>query len=334
MGIHSQDTKHAGAWRLSVLFATLDHTAECDHVMGICKGGSGRIERATLEAAAVSLGVKRSTFYAWLADAREAGILNGRGEYLYIASQEKLSKIFLCNSIDEHKAIIPLKLLFRPGWKDIIFAAYLKANHHTRIGFNEKLQPVYKADVISARTIEGLTGIPARTQRRYKKYYKSLPNIGITDIAGDRETAQRLNEAAQEHGQARHYFPFNDPEQKDPAGIKQYRRVIAFTMPARRTVSDISAKIGARGRRAQILKGLQLVNVCNHSDINYLSKVQAGTQMEAKRNPRRYYDGKTLPIRSMQFREWTPEEAREVYVLRAAKRPRSGGTGVFDRELV
>lgn len=332
MGIHSQDTKHAGAWRLHVLAATLDHTAECNHVMGICKGGSGRIARAQLQQAAESLGVKRSTFFTWLADARQWGILNGEGEYLYLASQEKLSQILLCNSIDEHKAIIPLKLLFRAGWKDIIFAAYLKANHHKKIGYDEKLQAVYKGKVISAKTIEGLTGIPTRTQRRYKRFIKTQPNIAITTIPGDWETAGALNQAAKDHGQDRHYFTYNDPEQKDPAGIKDYRRVIAFTTPARRTVSDTSAKIGAQGRRAQILKGLQLVNVCNHSDINYLPKVQAGRQMEAKRQPRRYFDqANKFPLRSMQYREWTPEEAREAYVLRANERRH---VGVWDRELI
>jgi hypothetical protein len=332
MGIHSQDTKHAGAWRLHVLGATLDHTAECDHPQGICKGGSGKIERAQLQAAAETLGVKRSTFYNWLADARQAGILNGMGEYLYLASQAKLSQILLCNSIDEHKAIVSIKQLFKPGWKALVWAAYLKANHHKRIGYTERLEPVHKGNVISAKTLEDLTGINPRTQRRYKKHIKTRPNIGITDIPGDWETAEKLNEAARDNGQPRHYFPFNDPEQTDPAGIKQYRRVIAFTMPARRDVSNKAAVIGARGRRAQIeraiLKGLQLVNVCNHSDINYLPKVQAGTQTEAKRQ-RRYFDAKLL--QSLQFREWTHEEAREVYILRANERRHMG---VWDRERI
>lgn len=324
MGIRSQDTKHAGAWRLHVLAATLDRQ---QNATDDPSRTHGRIERDTLEAAALSLGVKRATFYTWLADAREWGILSGRGEYLYLASQEKLSQILLCNSIDEHKAIIPLKLLFRPGWKGLVFAAYLKANHHERIGYTAKLQPVHRGNVISAKTLEDLTGISPRTQRRYKGFIKTRPNIGITDIPGDRETAAKLNEAAIDNGQPRHYFPFNDPKQKDPAGIKDYRRVIAFTMPARRDVSDKAAVIGARGRRAQIqraiLKGLQLVNVCNYSDIIHLPKVQAGRQMEAKRQ-RRYYDSKEIPARSMQYREWTPEEAREAYAER-------GKAGLWDR---
>jgi len=308
MGIHSQDTKHAGAWRLWVLAATLDHTAECDHAYGICKGGSGKIERATLEAAALSLGVKRSTFYTWLADARQAGIFRGEGDWLGIASQEKLAAILLCNSIDKSKAIIPLKLLFKPGWKSLVWAAYLKANHHKRIGYTNKLEPVYKGKVVSGKTLEGLTGISPRTQRRYKKFVRTQPNVAITTISGDWETAAKLNQAAKDNGQHRHYFPFNDPKQKDPAGIKSYRRVIAYTIPARRTVSDRAAKIGARGRRAQIaahISGLRLVNVCNY-DINYLRKVQANNS-EAKRFERRYYDRSA---------EWKETESREAYAER------------------
>lgn len=118
--IHSQDTKHGGAARLHVLASALDHTAECNHAEGICKGGSGKIETAVLLDAALSFGVKRATFYNWLADACAAGIFHKDGETLYITSQEKLSQIVLCNSIDKSKAIIPAKLLFSPGWKSIV----------------------------------------------------------------------------------------------------------------------------------------------------------------------------------------------------------------------
>ena len=332
MGIHAQDTKHAGAWRLHVLASTLDH-CDCGHLYGTCKS-TGRIQRARLEAEALALGVKRSTFYSWLADARAAKILNGTREYLHITSQERVSVILFCNSIDEHKAIIPIKLLFKPGWKALVFAAYLKSNHHKLEGYTNKLKPVYKGKVISAKTLDDLTGVQPRAQRRYKQFVKTQQNIVITTIRGDWETANRLNQAAKEHGESRHYFTYNDPQQKDPAGIKNYRRVIAFTIPARRTVANKHAEIGARGRRAQIeqsiLKGLQLVDVCNYSNIySGTTPVQAARQIEAKSyKPRRYFDKpKNILLATMQNRDWTPEEAREVYVKRAR------GKGVFDREL-
>lgn len=338
MGIHAQDTKHAGAWRLYVLAYTLDH-GQCNHADHKCTGGSGKIERATLQEAAEKLGVKRSTFFYWLADARAAHILNGGGEYLYLASQEKLQAIFLLNSIDRSKAIIPLKLLFRPGWKSIVWAAYLKANHHKAAGTDERMKPVYKGKMISAKTLEDLTGVEPRTQRRYKEYISSSrPNIGITDIRGSRETATALNKAAKDNDLDRHYFPYNDSQQQDPAGIKDYRRVIACTLPARRTVSDKAAMIGARGRRQQIsaaiLSGLRLVTVCNYSGSNYPTRpAQATAQAanrEARKNRRRYYQTKkqiNRLLETMQFREWTPEETREAYILRA----RGRRAGVWDR---
>jgi hypothetical protein len=323
MGIHSQDTKHAGAWRLHVIAATLDNTAECNHVMGICKGGSGGIDRAQLEAAAVALGVKRSTFYNWLADARKFGILNGEGDYLRYASQAKLSQILLCNSIDKAKAIIPIKLLFRPGWKDVVFAAYLKVNHHTCVGYTNRLQPVYKPNVISARTLEDLTGIPARTQRRYTKHAKSRRNIAVTEIPGSYEQARIENEASQERGEKRNYFPFNDMQQNDPAGVKDYRRVMAFNMPARRMVSDKSARVGARGRREQIARaivsGLRLVTVCHYSNCYYPARPPQAINSETETYERRYYD------RYTPSREDPP--AREAFI----ERPRRSLTGVWDR---
>ncbi len=333
MGIHAQDTKHAGAWRLYVLASTLDHE-HCEHIYGKCNGGSGKIERAKLQEAAEALGVKRSTFYTWLADARTAKILNGEGEYLYLASQEKLSQIFLCNQIDEHKATIPIKLLFKAGWKDVVFAAYLKVNHHTKIGLNAKMQPMYKGNLISAQTIEDITGIKPRTQRRYKSLVRTQKNIAITSIRGDWETAKRLNQAARDHGEHRHYFVFNDPNQKDPAGIKNYRRVIAHTKPARRTVSDKHAAVGARGRRKQIAlaisKGLRLVNVCNYPFIEAQPLLQQAngkpSNSETFTQYRRLYM-ETPAQRELILKDPIHEAAQEAYVLRY----RRGNVGVWDR---
>ena len=293
MGIHAQDTKHGGSWRLSVLFSALDHTTECNHVMGICKGGSGKIERARLQAEAEALGVKRSTFYSWLADAIQFKIFNQSGAFLYIASQAKLSAIFLCNTIDEHKTTIPARLLFKAGWKAIVWAAYVKANHSTVTGYTDKPNgstqpklilkkrrsdgkptlelsyPVRVGDTVSRHTLENVTGVSPRSQRRHNQFVKSKQGIAITNTPGSRETAEALNRAAKDHGQDRHYFVFNDPEQIDPAGIKDYARVIAFTTPSKHEVKDQHATIGAKGKRRQILasiKRLRLVQFCNYPD--------------------------------------------------------------------
>jgi hypothetical protein len=330
MGIHSQDTKHAGAWRLHVLAATLDHTAECDHANGICKGGSGKIERTALEAAAGELGVKRSTFYYWLADARAAGILQGQGRYLYLASQEKLSQIFLCNSIDKSKAIIPLKLLFKPGWKSVVWAAYLKANHHKNIGYSTKDgKPVYRGNVIASKTLENITGISPRQQRRYKTLIRSKRNIAITTIEGSWETANTLNQAAQDQGKDRHYFTFNDPQQKDTKGFRDYRRVIAHTIPSRRTIEDKHAAIGAHGRRRQIdaaiKKGLRLVIVCNYPD--YHARPQQANGQPSNRETFTRYGRRYLW--DLPKSRKAPRLADESFLLR---RFAKSGMGIWDSQ--
>lgn len=290
MGIHAQDTKHGGAWRLSVLFSALDHGEGCDHAQGICKGGSGKIERAKLESIAINdMKVKRSTFFSWLADARAAGILRGEGDYLYIASQDKLAQIFLCNTIDRRKATIPLKLLFKPGWKGIVWAAYLKANHHTRVGFTGELKPVYRGNVVSEKTLETVTGVLPRQQRRLSQRVDRKRQYAITTIHGSYEKAEALNQAARDHGQRRHYFTFNDPNQEDPNKQRPYKRVIAYTKPSRRTVDDKTATPAARGRRRSILESLRLVNVCNYPNIYKARPQQAGPLTEGFKQYERLY---------------------------------------------
>ena len=228
-GVHSWDTKHGGAWRLSVLFSALDHNENCNHAAGICSGGSGKVERKALEAAAIALKVKRSTFYLWLADAKKCGIFSGDGKYLYMASQEKMAEIFLCNTIDLHKVIIPLKLLFKAGWKDIVWAAYTKANH------NKKL--------ISEKKLQDITGVPMRTQQRLNTHVKRKHNFALTKTDGTTANLQ----AAKEYSSHKGYFVFN--------------RRIAYALPARRTVSDKHAKDSGRGRRWRILAALNNVSV-------------------------------------------------------------------------
>ena len=279
MGIHSQDTKHGGAWRLSVLFKALD------------PNGSGKIERAQLESVAIEqMKVKRSTFFNWLADAKKAGIFStskGKDDYLYLASQEKQAAIYLCNSIDRRKVVIPLKLLFRPGWKKIVFAAYIKANHHAKIGYTNKMQAVYRGNVVSEKTIEQVTGIQPRQQRRLSDHVNRKRQYSVTTIPGSWEQAEALNKSAKDHGKRRHYFTFNDPAQEDPNHKRQYRRVIAYTIPSRRSVSDYHATIAARGRRRKILNSLRLVLL--QSSVISARPQQAGTLTEGYTEFERLY---------------------------------------------
>jgi hypothetical protein len=139
--------------------------------------------------------------------------------------------------------------------------------------------------------LEDITGIKERTQRRLNKHIKTRRNIAVTTQRGSLEIAAGMNEAARERGEKKHYFVFNDARQKDPAGVKGYRRVIAEAMPARREVSDKTAQIGTRGRRAAILSGLRLVTVCNYSNSYYPARPPQATNSETERTyARRYFD--------------------------------------------
>jgi hypothetical protein len=352
MLIHAQDTKHGGAARLHVLASTLDHNEGCNHVLGICKGGSGKIETEVLRDAALSLGVKRSTFYNWLDDAKKPNKLTGLAIFtesngvLYLASQAKLTQIYLCNSIDQRKAIIPLKLLFKPGWKNLVWQAYKKANHNKIVDYKLakptkqretwERQPVTRGKIVSTKKLEDLTGVSPRQQRRYNAGIKQHSNIAITTIAGSWETADALNAAAQDQGKDRHYFTFNDPNQTDPAGVKDYRRVIAHTMPNRQTVKDSTAKLGAYGRRRQlgaaIKKGLRLVNSCNYPLSLLARPRQANGQPSNSETfvkfARFYFENEPKQERrNSSTREVIELEARETYNLRRNTRR---GLGVWD----
>lgn len=356
MGIHSQDVKHGGAWRLHVLASSLDHSAGCDHLRGICKGGSGKVSRDLLEAEALRLGVKRSTFYAWLADARAAHILNGRGEDLYLASQKKLAEIFLLNTLDEHKTTIPAKLLFQPGWKALVFAAYMKANHSSIVDYTDKpnaerpkikihknknnekitaeiLYPVRRGDIISRGKLDAITGINPRKQRRLSQYIKSKRNIAITAIPGTQAEADTLTQAARDNGINRRYFVFNDPHN---AGTNvfgeplKYKKRIAHTLPNRYNVDNRHVTVGARGRRRQILKGLRLVKICNHSSLSAQPR-QAGRQLETfVKFARVYFEELPKPKRTNRH----VDTGKEVIELKAAERfllrRRGGMADVYD----
>ena len=292
MGVHSWGTKHGGAWRLHTLAATLDHNENCNHAENICNGGSGKIERATLEAAAQALGVKRSTFFSWLADAREWGILTGEGKFLYLTSQAKLAKIFLCNNIDSYKAIIPLKLLFKPGWKDIVWAAYTKVNHNNKL--------------ISEKKLEDITGVPTRTQQRLKTHVKIKKQTAITQIDGTSANLQ----AAKDNGRRKGYFVFN--------------RNVAYALPARRSVSDKHSKIGARGRR------LAIINSIKHDEVyglfnngNYPSLFELPQQATNGETIIRLFNETEKQIkkagRILQAQQRVKNDPHEIYIKRPGK---------------
>jgi hypothetical protein len=219
MGVSSWITKHGGAFRLYVLARSLD------------PNGSGHIQIETLKAAAVQLKVKRRTFAYWIADALNCGIFEKmNGDILRVHSQGEVLRILGGREIDKTKVIIPLRSLFKNGWRARVWAAFLKANHNGK--------------PISQKKLEDITGIPVRTQKGLGRYVSSRRQIGITDRPA--ECVPGMNEYAT-RGKA---FVFVDPARKN-------ERVAAIHLPSVKTVSNKNARITHAGRRSAILADLQ-----------------------------------------------------------------------------
>jgi hypothetical protein len=219
MGVSSWITKRGGAFRLYVLARSLDPR------------GAGHIDAETLRAAAVQLGVKPRTFAYWLADALKCEIFEKkRGQVLRIHSQGKVLRILGGRQVDHRKVIIPLKSLFKNGWRARVWATYIQANHN--------------GNPISQKKLEELTGIPVRTQKSLNRYVSSRRQIGITNWPADHVTG--MNEYSA-RGKA---FVFIDPQRKNS-------RVAAIHLPSVKTVSNKDARIANVGRRSAILAHLQ-----------------------------------------------------------------------------
>ncbi len=219
MGVSSWITKRGGAFRLYALARSLDAR------------GSGHIEAAALKAAAFALGVRPRTFAAWIAQALDCGIFEKlHSGMIRIHSQAQVVRILGGRQIDKTKVIIPLKSLFKNGWRARVWAAYIKANHDGK--------------PISQKKLEELTDIPVRTQKSLNQYIESRRQIGITDRPADAVTGMN------EHTTGGKAFVFTDPARSNT-------RVAAIHLPSVKKVSNKNARIANVGRRSAILADLQ-----------------------------------------------------------------------------
>jgi hypothetical protein len=219
MGVSSWITKRGGEYRLYALARSLD------------PDGSGHVDSSVLKAAALQLGVRPRTFAAWMSGALSSGMFEKRhGGILRIPSQAKVLRLLGGREIDKSKVIIPLKSLFKNGWRSRVWAAYLKANHNGK--------------PISQKKLEDITGIPVRTQKSLSRYVSSRQQIGITDRPADHVPGMN------EHTTRGRAFVFIDPQRKN-------ERVAAIHLPSVKTVSNRSARIAPAGRRTAILADLQ-----------------------------------------------------------------------------
>ena len=219
MGVSSWITKRGGAYRLYVLARSLD------------PNGSGHISTDALKAAAVKFGVHHRTVDRWMSSALNCGIFEKKpGDILRVHSQSTVLRILGGREIDKSKVIIPLKSLFKNGWRARVWAAYLKANHNGK--------------PISQKKLEEITGIPVRTQKGLGRYVTSRRQIGITNLPAD--CVPGMNEYTT-RGKG---FVFVDPARKN-------ERVAAIPLPSVKTVSNKNARIAPAGRRSAILADLQ-----------------------------------------------------------------------------
>lgn len=152
MGLDAVHTKHGGAWRLWALCKKLD------------KVGAGSVDIHDLKLAVNELRINPRCYRLWLADALELGLLiEGVGRY-WTAGASKAAKLLGCPEIGL-PAAVPLKALFKKGWRCALWAGYLAT---------------LNGRPVSQRTKQTVTRVQTRTQRRYQQ---SIPVKRITNIA-------------------------------------------------------------------------------------------------------------------------------------------------------
>jgi hypothetical protein len=155
MGINAVHMKHGGCWRLWVLCKQVD------------EAGSGSVDIHDLKSAAVELHINPRCYRLWLADALELGLfVEGAGRY-WMAGAAAAAKLLGCPEIGR-PASVPLKALFKKGWRSVLWAGYL-----VTLG----TRPV------SQRVKRDITRVGVRTQRRYQKALpiKRIKNISEVD---------------------------------------------------------------------------------------------------------------------------------------------------------
>jgi hypothetical protein len=159
MGFDAVHTKHGGAWRLWVLCKKLD------------ENGCSSVDIHDLKRAVDELGINPRCFRLWMADALALGLfVEGAGRY-WLTSAGKAARLLGCPDIGL-PAAVSLKMLFRKGWKAVLWAGYLAT-----LGGRP----------VSQRTKQTVTRVQVRTQRRYQKVIevKRIKNVAEVDAPRD-----------------------------------------------------------------------------------------------------------------------------------------------------
>jgi hypothetical protein len=144
-GLTAVKDNRGGAWRLWVFAHNLDQQ------------GSGKVKRSELYEYCDLIGINQRTRRRWLSHAIALGLLieatDRQGdEVYYLAGLARGAGIVGCSKIGR-PASVDAEQLARPGWRALVWAAYL-------VTLNGR--------PISQRRKEKITGIPDRTQRKYQ----------------------------------------------------------------------------------------------------------------------------------------------------------------------
>lgn len=221
LGLSSIRLHLSGAFRIWTLARSLDQV------------GRGSLLTSDLLEHSKGLHVKRATFYRWLAQARNAGIITeGKPGVLYLSGLARVSSILEVDRITRRVNMPPSKLAAN-GWRAYVFAS------------------IHNGKPTSRQTLKAITGISPRTQSRYDRVArtKRKKSILITDMP-----ASHL-QAVKEFSTEPTAFVYYDKKNK--------RRVVAHRRP------DIRKAYGSpepiRSKWEINLKLQSSADTCNYS---------------------------------------------------------------------
>jgi hypothetical protein len=195
-----------GAWRLWILARALDTDAK-----NYC-------EITALRQALEGMGVSERCYFYWLKAAEGWGLLRLAHGNAYYMAEHKAALVFRAHP-DAKKATIDLGSLFKKGWKNEVWAAYIRANHN--------------GEQISRKKLHDITGVGTTRQRGVDRLVKRQQNIAITEHGGE-HLAQQL-QAYREFTNKAGPFIFKDKGKGDK---------VAYHLPARVSVPDKIATVG------------------------------------------------------------------------------------------
>jgi len=187
------------------------------------------------------------TFYRYLAEAEQLGIIERKGKKLRLAAGEYAAIAAGCDHLGpDSLQTIALKDLAGKDWKMYTYAAYMRR-------FNDKN--------ITTETIERLTGIPARTIYHYNKQLKKKGGIKINRCYGywhNKPTPWQICERALHKGQ--HLFEYGGRILRSLPGMRFIYAAIArppkHTQEINGELKKVSTKYGQRKRINQAINAL------------------------------------------------------------------------------